>query len=240
MKTRSRIGGPISFALFIPVYLAVFILFGCTDAGERTSGLSNSPSPALQNPYNIEGLAVFPDGDDELVNNFCEERADKFGLSGFRSKKIAPEDIMIRVCIGVNTPRDKLLFIEKIDGKISGTLVSVSDAADLKLEETSFNEERLVDPDLWKWIEGSDISEYEPNQKHCTADPANDSVLLIVEIRKGDAYHLRTAAEYCCVANNDLNMVSRFVSELGRKISVELFECLVSPERQSTTSARQY
>lgn len=223
MKTRSRKSGPISFALFIPVCLAAFMLFSCADSDNRNSGHNSSPSPTPENPRNIEGLAVFPDGDDEWVNNFCEERANKFGLSGFRTKKIAPDDVMIRICIGVNTSRDKLLFIEKIDGKISGTLVSVSDPAELKLEKTSLDDKRLVDPDLWKWIDGAGISEYEPNQKHCTADPGLDSVIMIVETRRGDAYPLRTAEEYCRDANNDLNKVPLFVSELGRRINVELF-----------------
>ena len=158
--------------------------------------------------------------------DWCDDLASKNGLTRFRRIKLNSNDVALRVCIGVNTPRDTILLIEKNEDRIKSTLVPSENLIRAGASKNPINLNKDNNQEIWNWVERSGILNAETAGQDCLADPANDSVVIVLEIRQGDSYISRVASEGCCSNEDKSGNLPRFVEELGKSLDVNLFKCV--------------
>ncbi len=214
-------------SLLCPLLFGVFVT-GCTvfqtEDVKRGGMVDAAPIPRA---------TLVPHERKELLD-WCEQFAAGNGLGGFRTRAFTGDETAIRICIGVNTSRDALLLVERINNKIVARFVRHGDR-DRSKEPQAPLFVTPIDNTVWRWIEDSKMVELDSSKADCLAEPAHDSVVIVMEARRGDTYVSQIASEGCCKSDIRSTNLPRFAENLGHKLGVELFACQadVSEENQA-------
>lgn len=195
------------------------LLVACSGPGVQLPSRNADGMPiAVATPTVIEAGRV-PDEEDLVLLDECD-KIDSSQLNGrksFRKNLPREESVAIRICVGFNEGRNRILRLEKMGDSVRVDFWAKRHGTPIhrSLENGELD-------NVWSWIESRNVLNTPVSTIDCITQPALDSEIVIIEIWNAGKHWFRVTSPDCSELSDARGDSARFAKDVSTRIGVPL------------------